>query len=410
MTGDADRRRLVVVGASLAGLRAVEAARDSGFTGPITLIGAEPHLPYDRPQLSKAYLAGGADWQVNPYKSRSQLSDELGVELVLGASADGLDVTARRVSVAGGHIDYHAAVIATGAQPRTVGQANGIDGVHTLRTPEDAANIRRAMDCGARVVVIGAGFIGSEIASAARARNLPATIVDVAGAPLASLFGDEVGSMAVHLHRQAGTQLQLRRAVTGYETAGGHVTGVRLDDDTLVPADVVVCGVGVKPATAWLAGSGVTLHEDGGIICDSRLATSIPGVYAAGDVAHVPYELFDHDHSRVEHWTNAAEHGAIAARHALDPGAAEPVSTVPYFWSDWYGHRIQFVGTSRADEVRLTGRIDDGVVALYRRADRIVGAFTIDRPRDIMKFRRQIAARGSWTEAVNFAGGLTPAQ
>ena len=396
-----------MVGASLAGLRAVETARRTGFAGAVTLVGAEEHLPYDRPPLSKGFLDPGGPDRVQPFCTEAGLRDELGVELVLGAPAEGLDTGAREVAVGGRTVAYDALVIATGAAPRPFPGTDGLAGVHSLRTAQDAVAIRDALDAGARTVVVGAGFIGSEVASAARKRGLPVTVVEAAPLPLTRSVGREVGLVCADLHRAAGTDLRLGVGVSRVESADGAVTGVRLDTGEVLPADLVVLGIGVAPATRWLEGSGVPLHErDRGVVCDATLATGVPGVYAAGDVAHVPNPLFDGQLMRLEHWTNAAEQGAAAARHALDPASARPLATVPYFWSDWYSHRIQFVGTPVADEVEVVVPADDGFVALYRRADRVVGALTVDRPRDIMKLRRRVAERGVWAEAVAFAATL----
>lgn len=397
---------LVVVGASLAGLRAVEAARRDGYGGRIVLIGAEEHPPYDRLPLSKSFLDEEGNGRVEPFRTEAGLRDELGVELLLGAPADGLDTTAREVSVADRMVPYDALVITTGATARRLPGSDGIAGVHTLRTAEDARAVRAALDRGARTVVIGAGFIGSEVAAAARKRGLPVTIVEALDVPLTRSVGAEAGAVCASLHRQAGTELRLSTEVTGLEAVGGVVTGVRLSTGEVLPADLVVAGIGVVPATGWLAGSGVPLHErDGGVVCDATLATGIPGVYAAGDVAHAENSLFDGDLMRLEHWTNAAEQGAAAARHALAPESARALAPVPYFWSDWYAHRIQFVGTPRADEVVVAVPVSGGFTALYRRGDRIVGALTVDRPREIMKYRRHIAGRAPWPEALAFAAG-----
>ena len=203
--------RLVVVGASLAGLRAVEAARRTGFTGAITLVGAEEHAPYDRPPLSKAYLGAGAPAWPKPFRTQADLREELGVELMLGAPADGLDTRAREVSVAGRAVPYDALVIATGASPRPFPGAKRVTGVHTLRTVEDARAVRAALDRGARTVVIGAGFIGSEVASAARGRDLPVTVVEALDLPLTRSVGGEVGTVCAGLHRAAGTGPAARR-------------------------------------------------------------------------------------------------------------------------------------------------------------------------------------------------------
>jgi NADPH-dependent 2,4-dienoyl-CoA reductase/sulfur reductase-like enzyme len=401
--------RLVVVGGSLAGLRAVEAARRAGFPGAVTLVGAEERLPYDRPPLSKGFLDAGGPARVEPFRTEAQLRDELGVELLLGTPAGALDTGVREVVVGGRTVPFDALVIATGATPRPFPGADGVAGIHSLRTAEDAAAIRHALDAGARTVVVGAGFIGSEVASAARRRGLAVTVVEAESLPLTRSVGREVGQVCADLHREAGTDLRLGAEVSGVESVGGSVTGVRLSTGEVLPADLVVLGIGVAPSTGWLEGSGVPLHErDRGVVCDATLATGMPGVYAAGDVAHVPNPLFDGQLMRLEHWTNAAEQGAAAARHALDPASARPLEPVPYFWSDWYSHRIQFVGTPVADEVAVVVPGPDGFVALYRREDRVVGALTVDRPRDVMKLRRRIADRGPWVEAVAFAESLRP--
>ncbi|WP_134665255.1 MULTISPECIES: NAD(P)/FAD-dependent oxidoreductase [unclassified Amycolatopsis] len=393
---------LAVVGASLAGLRAVESARRTGYDGRIVLIGAEDHLPYDRPPLSKSFLAADGPVAVEPFLSADDLR-ELGVELRLGTPATGLDPIAREIRTGDTTVRYDAAVIATGAAARVLPGTEEISGIHSLRTADDAVAIRSALDSGARTVVIGAGFIGSEVASAARKRGLPVSIVETLETPLVRAIGPEVGEVCADLHRAAGTDLRLGTRVTGFTSQDGAVTGVQLSTGEVLPADLVVAGIGAAPATGWLRDSGLLLHErDGGVICDGTLAAA-HGVYAAGDVAHVANALFDGELMRLEHWTNAAEQGAAAARHALDPASARVFSAVPYFWSDWYSHRIQFVGTPRADEVVVAVPAEHGFTALYRRGDRLVGAFTVDRPRDIMKYRKRIAARAPWSEAVAFA-------
>jgi NADPH-dependent 2,4-dienoyl-CoA reductase/sulfur reductase-like enzyme len=393
---------LVIVGASLAGLRAAESARRSGWDGAITLVGAEEHLPYDRPPLSKSQLDPGAPEAVVPLRSRSEL-DELGVTTLLGAPATGLDAAGRKVLVGETSIPYDALVVASGATPFRLPGAEGIAGVTGLRTHAEAVAVRRALDGGARTVVIGAGFIGSEIASAARKRGLPATVVERLGVPLSRSLGPEPGEICADLHRAAGTDLRLGVGVSGLDSADGRVSGVVLDDGSTIPADLVVVGIGVRPATAWLEGSPVDLHDgDRGVLCSASLETSVPGIWAAGDVAHFPNGRFDGDLMRLEHWTNAAEQGALAARNAVAAPGVEPgvLDTIPYFWSDWYGHRLQFVGTPRADEVVTLGPRGPGAIVLYRRGTQIAGVLTIDRPRDIMKFRRLVMESGSWDQAL----------
>ncbi|WP_243640355.1 NAD(P)/FAD-dependent oxidoreductase [Nocardioides jejuensis] len=247
---------LVIVGASLAGLLAAESARRTGWGGQITLIGAEEHLPYDRPPLSKAQLDQGTADDLVPLRTQAEL-DELGVTTLLGTPATGLDTAGRRVIVGDTSVAYDALVIATGATPYRLPGTDNIAGVTGLRTHAEAVAVRRALDAGARTVVIGAGFIGSEIASAARKRGLPATIVERLDVPLSRSLGPEPGAICADLHRAAGTDLRLGVGVSGLESTGGRVTGVVLDDGTTVPADLVVVGIGVRPATAWLEESAI---------------------------------------------------------------------------------------------------------------------------------------------------------
>jgi NADPH-dependent 2,4-dienoyl-CoA reductase/sulfur reductase-like enzyme len=399
--------RLVVVGASLAGLRAVLAARKSGYEGPITLVGGEDHLPYDRPPLSKAYLDD--DEPTHPgFPHGTELESEHGVDVRLRTWATSLDPERKVIGLStGDELDYHAVVIATGAAARTLPGTDHLKGVHCLRTLDDAIAIREALDAGARTVVVGAGFIGSEIASGARKRGLSATILEALPVPLVRSVGEEMGHACADLHRENGTDLRTGVKVTGLESEDGKVTGVTLEGGEVIPADLVVVGIGVTPNTDWLKGSGVTLHErDGGIVCDETLSTGLPGVYAAGDVVHFPNQLFDDTVMRLEHWTNANEQGTLAAKNALNPAEAKPSATVPYFWSDWYGHRIQFVGIPKSEEIRVVSKElgEEKFLALYRTGDRITGCIAIDRQSQIMKYRRLIMQRKTWAEALEFAG------
>jgi NADPH-dependent 2,4-dienoyl-CoA reductase/sulfur reductase-like enzyme len=397
--------KLVVVGASLAGLRAVEAARKAGFGGEITLIGAEPHLPYDRPPLSKAFLELGA---AEPpfFRDQAVFADELDVRLLLGQPATGLDTAARTVRVGDQEVPYDALVIATGATARQLPSAGDLAGVHVLRTLDDSVAVRAALEEGARTVVIGAGFIGSEIASSAKKRGLDVTIVEALPTPLVRATGTEMGPAIASLHEQNGTTLRCGVGVTALE-GNGRVERVLLADGSSIDADLVVVGIGVAPSVDWLDGSGLRL--DNGIHCDETLWTGVPGVYAAGDVVSWPNPTLG-VRQRMENWTAAAEQGAVAARNALDPDNAKPYGTVPYFWSDWYDVRIQHVGSPDADEVLLVeGDLDRAPgadnrwIALYRRGDRLVGALTVQGQSEIMKYRGQIMKGGSWSDALAHA-------
>lgn len=402
-------RRLVVVGASLAGLRAVEAARKTGYDGEIVLIGAEEHLPYDRPPLSKAFLGAADDDGALPevpwFRTEETLRDELGVDVRLGAPATALDTEGRTVTVGDEQVPYDALVIATGAHARLLPGADGLDGVHPLRTLDDSLAVRDKLEAGARTVVIGAGFIGSEVASTARKRGLDATIVEALPTPLVRATGHEMGAAIASLHELNGTTLRCGVGVSAIE-GDGRVERVVLADGSSIDADLVVVGIGVVPSVAWLEGSGVALDPDiGGVVCDENLWTGVPGVYAAGDVANWFNPTLG-ERQRMENWTAAAEQGAAAARNALDPDNAKPYGTVPYFWSDWYDVRIQFVGSPDADEVRLVdGDPASGGrwVALYRRGDRLIGALTVNGQTEIMKYRVQIMKGGSWDDALAFA-------
>ncbi|TQL56109.1 NAD(P)/FAD-dependent oxidoreductase [Subtercola boreus] len=395
---DLTPEHVVVVGASLAGLRAVEAARRLGFPGRLTLVGDEEHLPYDRPPLSKEYL--GDLPGVAPMLATAEDLRELDVELLLGAPAEALDLTARSLLIGGESVAYDRLLIATGATPRRLPGSEGLSGVCTLRGLSDAIRIRAAFDAGARVVVIGAGFIGSELASSARARGLDVTIVEALTTPLVRAVGAGAGAALSALHERNGTELLCGVGVEGLEQQRGAVTGVRLADGRLLPADLVIVGIGVVPATGWLAGSGLELEN--GIVVDETLRATAD-VWAAGDVARWMSPDFE-TLLRLEHWTNAAEMGAHAMKNLLDPEAAEPYRHIPYFWSDWYGHRIQFAGVPTGEPEVVTGSwTSDEFAALYHDGDRVVGALTLDRRGDIMKYRAMIGRRTSRREALAFA-------
>ncbi|SNR82807.1 Reductase C-terminal [Haloechinothrix alba] len=396
---------LVVVGASLAGLRAVEAARKAGFDGRITLVGAEEHLPYDRPPLSKAFLEGdrldGAP-EIPLFRSGETFRHELDVHLMLGEPATALDPERKVVCVGQREVAYDALVLATGATARDLPGTQGLDGVHTLRTVDDAVAVRAALEGGARTVVVGAGFIGSEVAATARKRGLDVTVVETLPTPLQAAVGRTMGEICSSLHTRNATGLRCGVSVDSVE-GRARVERVVLSDGSVLDADLVVVGIGAAPSTGWLAGSGLVV--DDGIHCDATLWTGVEGVYAAGDVARWYNPLFDRA-MRLEHWTSAAEQGARAARNALDPPTARSYSTVPYFWSDWYGSRIQFVGVADADELVIVDADPDPgsrCVALYRAGDAVAGAMTINAPTEIMKYRGMIAKRASWRDALSFA-------
>ena len=392
------QRPFVVVGASLAGLRAVEAARKTGFSGRIVLVGAEEHLPYDRPPLSKAFLDAGDEPPVPHLRAEDELR-ALGVELELGTPATALDLVAREVVLADGtHVPYAQVVLATGARARDLG-GEQLPGVHTLRSVDDARSIRAALDADCRTVVIGGGFIGSEIAAAASKRGSSVTVVEAAPMPLVRAVGEQMAPACAVLHARHGTELRCGVSVSAIE-GDGRVERVVLSDGSVLDADLVVVGIGADPVTDWLDGSG--LKVDDGVVCDETLRAA-SGVYAAGDVARWHNPMFDQV-MRLEHWTSAAEQGAAAARNALDPAGAAAYSTVPYFWSDWYTDKLQMVGIPSTEQVHVVGDVNgDRWVALYGRNDLLVGALTLNLPGKIMKYRAMIGRRTSWEDALSFA-------
>ncbi|HEY3610282.1 MAG TPA: FAD-dependent oxidoreductase [Pseudonocardiaceae bacterium] len=385
-------RRLVVVGASLAGMRAVAAARDAGHRGPITVVGAEDELPYDRPRLSKAFLDAGTDPVVPTYHG----ADSLDAEFRLGTRATGLDTASRTVVAGGETLRYDALVIATGADARRLPGFSHVDGVRSLRTVADARAIRGAFDSRARVAIVGAGFVGVEVASSARARGLDVTMVEALPAPMTRSLGATVGSLLSGLHAENGTVLHCGVTVARIE-GDGRVERIVLSDGRVVAADLVLVATGAEPATGWLAGSGLTVRD--GVVCDEHLAAGPPGVYAAGDVARWRNPLFGR-HMRLEHWTNAAEQGEIAGRNAVGPHIA-PCASVPYFWSDFYGHRVQFVGLPSEEDVEVVGDVAEyRFVVLYREGDRLAGALAVDSRGLVPRLRALVRNRAHWSAAV----------
>ena len=384
--------RIVVAGASLAGLRSVEALRRLGHAGRITVLGAEPHLPYDRPPLSKEVLAGKWDAERTALRKPESYAG-LDAEWRLGTPATGLDLAGRAVLCGDERVPYDALVIATGSVPRRL-PGPPLDGVHVLRTLEDALAIRRAFDAGARVAVVGAGFIGGEVAATARGRGLSVTMIEALPAPLERQLGAAMGARVVELHRDHGVDLRVGVGVAALE-GHGRVERVRLGDGSCVDADVVVVGIGVTPATGWLAGSKLALSD--GVLCDAHCRASAPDVYAVGDVARWHHEGYA-EHLRIEHWTNATEM-ADAAAAALLAGsdACAPYAPVPYFWSDQFGVKMQLAGRALPGDVVtvVDGSLEERrFVALYHREGRLAAVLGWNRPRLVMQYRRELREAG----------------
>jgi NADPH-dependent 2,4-dienoyl-CoA reductase/sulfur reductase-like enzyme len=391
--------RVVVVGASLAGLRAAEELRRLGYDGTLTLVGAEPHLPYDRPPLSKDFLAG--ETEVDGLALRRQPYDDLQLDLRLGVRATALDVRARTIMTDDGEVlAYDGAVIATGAAPRRLPNTPDLAGIHVLRTLDDAAALRADLEHAPSVVVVGAGFIGAEVAATCRGRGLKVTVLEALPTPMVRGLGTALGDTLAALHRDHGVDLRTGVGVAGFE-GNGRVERVRLDDGAVVDGDVVVVGVGVAPSTEWLDGSGLTL--DNGVVCDRTLLAA-PGVAAAGDVARWPNPAFDDTMMRLEHWTNATEQGvAAAARLLAGDAAAEPFGPIPFVWSDQYDVKIQVAGhVAGDDDVEVVdGSLEERrFVALFGRGGRLTGAVAFSRPRLLMQYRRMIAEAASFADAL----------
>ncbi|MEU1444488.1 NAD(P)/FAD-dependent oxidoreductase [Streptomyces mirabilis] len=386
-------RTVAVVGASLAGLSAARSLRKQGYDGRLVVIGDELHRPYDRPPLSKEFLAGTLG---EADLSLETDDEDLRAEWLLGARAAGLDRAERAVRLADGReVRADGIVIATGAVARTLPGSEGLAGVHTLRTLDDARALRDELARGGRLVVIGGGFIGAEVASTAYALGLDVTVVEAAPTPLAGPLGATMGDVVSALHVDHGVRLLCGVGVKGL-SGERRVDAVLLEDGRSIPGDIVVVGVGARPCVEWLEGSGVEL--DNGVKCGADGRTSLAGVVAVGDCANW-YDPRAGAHRRVEHWTGARERPDAAIATLLAGGAVEPgVPRPPYFWSDQYGVKIQFAGhAAAADSVTIeAGAADDrDVLAVYRRAGVPVAVLGMNQPRLFTRWRKQLAATSS---------------
>jgi 3-phenylpropionate/trans-cinnamate dioxygenase ferredoxin reductase component len=378
-------RRVVIVGASLAGLRAAQAARKAGFDRELVMVGEERHPPYTRPPLSKELLAG--DHTVD----RVHLPcDELDAEWRLGVSAASLDRERRRVVLSDGdEVEYDRLILATGSRPRRwPGAGAELEGVHVLRNLEDALALRAAFDQRPRVVIVGAGFIGCEVAQTARKEGLEVSLIDIAATPMLPL-GPELGAWCAALHRDHGVELRLGTGVSGL-IGDARIEAVELAGGDRVPADVVVVGLGAVPNTEWLAASG--LKVDRGIECDATLTTTgDQDILAAGDIVTWPHPLADGEAIRIEHWTVAAEQGQLAGRNVVLPlDERKPYVAPPYFWSDQYGVKIQSLGLpGRAEGMQLLEATPDRSRLVYggERDGRLVGIIAINAARRLGSYR-----------------------
>jgi 3-phenylpropionate/trans-cinnamate dioxygenase ferredoxin reductase component len=388
---------IAVVGTGLAGVRAAEALRTEGYDGRLVLLGEEAEQPYDRPPLSKQVLLGKCESQ-DIALTDEDLRAVLDAEWLLGTRATALDPDSRALTLADGRtLPADGVVIATGARARTLPGMPRLPGVHTLRTLDDAHRLRADLSRPGRVVVVGGGFIGAEVASSARSLGHEVTIVEYEQRPLMRQLGPDAAGILARLHTDHGVALVTGVRVTGL--VGEHgVRAVELSDGRSLPADVVVVGVGAVPNTEWLTGSGVAC--DNGVLTDERCRTTVPGVVAAGDVA--AYRCRG-GRLRIEHWTNARDMPVIAAGSLLatlrgqDPTAQPVHDPLPYVWSDQYGVHLQIAGRPGVDDVLelVSGSFDDSFAAVYRRDGEISGVLAVDSPKEFGRLRRDL--RSAWS-------------
>ncbi|GHF32788.1 NAD(P)/FAD-dependent oxidoreductase [Streptomyces fumanus] len=380
------RRRVVVVGAGMAGVQTAVALREQGFTGTVTVIGAEPHQPYDRPPLSKAVLLGTAEGSAFDVDFEA-----LGIELRLGCEALGVRPGARLLDTSAGPVPYDALVLATGAEPVRLPGTEGVPGVHLLRTLDDAEQLRPVLARQHDIVVVGAGWIGAEFATAAREAGCAVTVVEAADRPLAGALPAEVAAPMAGWYADAGAVLRTHARVARVEPGA-----VVLDDGTRVPAGAVVVGIGARPATAWLAGSGIALGAHGEVLADEQLRTSVPDVHAVGDCASFPSRRYG-ERLLVHHWDNALQGprtvaaGIVGAEAGEEPPVYDPV---PYFWSEQFGRFVQYAGHHTAADTTLWRGDPSGPAwtVCWLRGDRLVALLAVGRPRDLAQGKRLIDA------------------
>lgn len=389
-------QRVVVVGSSLAGVRAVEAMRRAGFTGRIVLVGAEKHFPpVDRPPLSKTFLHSD---EAGPIL---RMAPDLDLDLHLGREAVRLDAHAHAVELDDGRrLEYDGLIIATGATVRQLPGTAGLSNVHVLRTVDDALRLRTGLAAAQRLVVIGAGVLGCEIAATGRKLGVDTTLVDTFDQPMLRVLGPKASAIVQDLHEQHGVRFRLGRSVVALDGAP-HVRAVQLDRGEELPADIVAVAIGAVPETRWLEGSGLPLAD--GVMCDDCcfVPDTDRSVVAAGDVARWHHPLLDR-HVRIEHWTNAVSQGQAAGRNlvaALTGGSEpEPYDVVPYFWTDQYDRKLQLLGILGEDIRYEEGEPgDEKVVISYWSGERMVGVLCVNRPSRIPYWRPRLTE--SWRSA-----------
>jgi NADPH-dependent 2,4-dienoyl-CoA reductase/sulfur reductase-like enzyme len=376
---------VVIVGAGMAGVQTAVCLREQGWRDGIVLVGDEPHPPYDRPPLSKAVLLGGADTDTDV---RFDVDfDALDVDLRLGLRAQALRTDARELVTDRGALRYDRLVLATGAFPVPLPGTAGLPGVHLLRTLDDAAALRPVLDARENVVVVGAGWIGAEFATAARQAGCEVTVVEAADRPLAGALPATITGHMRSWYDEAGVRL-----LTGTAVAALEPGAVVLADGSRLLAAAVVVGIGARPATGWLAGSGVALGTDGAVLADDRLRTTAPEVYAVGDCASFPSARYG-ERLLIHHWDNAVQGPRTAAANML--GGDEAYDPVPYFWSEQFGRFVQYAGHhSGADTMLLRGDPAGPAWSVcWLRGGALVALLAVDRPRDLAQGRKLVARR-----------------
>ncbi|MBV1938113.1 FAD-dependent oxidoreductase [Streptomyces sp. BV286] len=376
----AARRSVVIVGAGMAGVQTAVALREQGFTGSVVLIGAEPHQPYDRPPLSKAVLLGKAEGSAFDVDFEA-----LDVELRLGLEVTGVSPDRRELHTANGPVPYDVLVAATGAEPIRLPGAEGVPGVHLLRTLDDAERLRPVLARQHDIVVVGAGWIGAEFATAAREAGCSVTVVEAADRPLVGALPAEVAAPMATWYADSGASLRTHARVERVEPGA-----VVLDDGSRLPAGAVVVGIGARPATAWLAGSGIELGAHREIVADDHLRTSVPDVYAVGDCASFPSGRYG-ERLLVHHWDNALQGPRTVAANIVGetPVVYDPV---PYFWSEQFGRFVQYAGHHGSADtlVRRGDPAGPSWSVCWLRENRLVAVLAVGRPRDLAQGRRLI--------------------
>lgn len=394
-------RDIVIAGASLAGLSAADGLRAGGFDGSITILSDERQLPYDRPPLSKELLSSAEDQEPIPLRSADHYAEH-DFDLRLGHAAVGLDIDRRYVITSDGDpLPWDAVIIATGSRPRRLHTASG-EPVPVLRTPQDVEELRRAATEHGEVTLVGASFIGLEVAASLRERGVKVTMFDIAPLPLHGIVGQEVAADLRDLHLNKGVDLRTGVSVVAISGTPGDYR-MELSDGTEHRAPHIVAGIGVRANDEWLQGSGVDL--DRGVLTDAAGRTSVPGVYAAGDVAHFEHPLLG-ERTHVDHWTNAMQQGRHVAANILS-GEAAPHTAVPYFWTEQYGRKFHCYGRRRAtdESVVVEGQLGtEEYLVLYGSEGEFHCVFSCGRERSLRGYRKLLQRGGTWQEALELAG------